>query len=530
MFRRIIPALIVLMLACPAALAGEGVNYEISSYVLYMTIQPDGAVRVREEIIYSNPSVYSGLTLNVDLDGADGIDDIEVWVDGEALDELPAGESYIGEALGYSVVRAAERAVIDIHASGDNDWRTFACAYTLGGLAKRYVDTAVLERALVPVERSAMLQNVAAIVTLPRSDGEVLAYVDGVVEDIPLLVQYDTVSIGPVDVAADEALSLQVVFPEDWLDEAAVLPQAVRDAIVRPREEAKAATERETNARRAEQYTAIAVYAALFGTALLLAMKRYGVRGRMKGGADESLLARYPAALSGYVAADEATPAMLAGTLAELRGAGALAVERDASGGIVLKRLGGADNLSRHQAVALDWIFERGDARSLSSLSAGNHYERAQAIEKGYAAYGSAVADDAYRAGLHWKNDTALILLSLLNILCGVVLGMVLLLVGRRMVVEAGCVALWMFFITKQLERVRRLTDEGERLQRAAASFGGMDERSRDELAARLPVTVALGGAARLDSEDGRLWQAVEEAIRSAHLQNASLRRRGKTA
>ena len=58
-------ALIALLIACPCAMAGEAVNYEISSYVLYMTIQPDGDVRVREEVIYNNPSAYTGLTLNV---------------------------------------------------------------------------------------------------------------------------------------------------------------------------------------------------------------------------------------------------------------------------------------------------------------------------------------------------------------------------------------------------------------------------------------------------------------------------------
>ncbi|MBO4883751.1 MAG: DUF2207 domain-containing protein [Clostridia bacterium] len=528
MHRRFIAALIALLLACPAALAGEAVNYEISSYALYMTVQPDGDVRVREQVIYSNPSVYDGLTLTVSLEGADGIADIEAWADGEALDELPADADRLGEARGFTVVRAAERAVIDILSPGDNDWRTFACAYTLRGLAKRYEDTALIERTLVPAGRDALFQNAAVIVTLPRSDGEVLTYVDGAPEDIPVLLNYDTVNIGPLDIAADESLSMQMLFPAEWLDEAAVTPGAVRESVVKPREAEKAAAERETNARRAEQYTAIAVYALLVGATLFLLARKYGMRGKPKGEPDEALLDKYPAALAGYAAAEESTPDMLAGTLAELEAEGALTARRDENG-VTLRPARRPEGLAAHQAAALDWVFaDGGEGKNLAALNAGNDYARAQAIEKGYLAYGEAVSQDMIRAGLKWNNETLLIVAGLVNVLFGVILGMVLLLVGKRMALEAGAVAVFMLVMTKQFERVRHLTDDGERLRQAALSFGGMAERSQEELAARLPVTAALGGAARCDSEQGRLWKDAADAIRDAHIHNASLRRARK--
>ncbi|MBR4441942.1 MAG: hypothetical protein IKS52_01565, partial [Clostridia bacterium] len=143
-------------------------------------------------------------------------------------------------------------------------------------------------------------------------------------------------------------------------------------------------------------------------------------------------------------------------------------------------------------------------------------------------AYGEAVSQDMIRAGLKWNNETLLIVAGLVNVLFGVILGMVLLLVGKRMALEAGAVAVFMLVMTKQFERVRHLTDAGERLRQAALSFGGMAERSQEELAARLPVTAALGGAARCDSEQGRLWKDAADAIRDAHIHNASLRRARK--
>ncbi len=524
MIRRFIMALVALLLACPASLAGEAANYEISSYVLYMTVQPDGDVRVREEIIYSNPSAYGGLTLNVGLEGTSGIAQVEVWADGQPLEALPAGER-AGETEGFAVTASPERAVIEIHAPGDNDWRTFACAYTLEDMAKRYEDTALLERMLIPEGREVLFQNATVIVELPRSDGEVLAYVDGAPEEIPLIVQYDMVSIGPLDVAAGESLSAQILFPAEWLAEAETTPRAMRDSIVKPREERLAENERETNARRAEQYAATAAYVVLFGAALALLVKKYGLKGRMKDMPDAALLGRYGAALTGYAVADETTPSMAAGTLAELAAAGVIAAERDDSGGLTLRLLARPEGLSAHQQAVLDWLFAGSGERDMASLQASD-YERAQAVEKGYAAYSKAVADDMRRDGLAWNNDMVLTIVGLLNILCGVILGMTLLLVGKRMLLEACFVALFMFFVTKQLDRVRHLTDEGERLQRAAREFGSMAERGQAELLEHLPVTVALGGAARVTSEEGRLWQDVTAAICQAHIHNASMRRR----
>ena len=102
MIRRFAPlALIALLLAAPLdAMAREAANYEISSYVLYMTVQEDGDVRLREEIIYNNPGAYAGLDLPVSLDGSDGLADVAVWRDGEALEELPAADARLGEGEG----------------------------------------------------------------------------------------------------------------------------------------------------------------------------------------------------------------------------------------------------------------------------------------------------------------------------------------------------------------------------------------------------------------------------------------------
>ena len=528
MIRRFAPlALIVLLLATqPCALAVEAANYEISSYVLHMAVQEDGDVRVREEIIYNNPGSYDGLDLPVSLEGTGGLSDVAVWRDGEALDELPSGDALPGEGEGFAVKEEDGRALIEIVSAGDSDSHAFACAYTLSGLARRYNDTALIDRTLIPTGREVMLQNAVVIVTLPRSDGDVLAYADGAAEEIPLLVQYDTVNIGPIDVAADEALSLQLLFPAEWLEGAEVIPTNMRASVVAPRQRAEENTARENNARRAEQYTATAIYAVVFIGALVILIRKYGIKGRIKGGPDESLLEKYPAALAVYAVRDKAGEAALTGTLAELAAKGAVSIREDENGTPLLRLEHSPDELAEHEKAALDIVFsgKEGEWVTPASLYSAGNYEQAQDLCRRFAAYNKAVAADAHRAGLTWQNDAILIVAALLNILCGVILGFVLLLVGKRMLLEACGVAVFMFAMVSQINRVRQLTDEGERLQKAAQALSDRTEAAQRHF----PLAAALGLIKETDSNEGAVFARLLSRLREVYYGAATLRRSRK--
>ncbi|MBR3505156.1 MAG: DUF2207 domain-containing protein [Clostridia bacterium] len=533
MFRRIAHlALIAALLAMPlTAFAGQAANYEISSYVIYMTVQEDGDVHVREEIIYNNPGAYSGLSLTVNLEGTNGLSDVAVWRDGEALDELPEADARLGEAQGFTVKEENGRALVKIVAPGDSDSHAFACAYNLAGLARRYEDTALLERALISADREVMLQNAAAIVKLPRSDGEMLAYVDGGPEEIPLLVKYDTVNIGPIDVAADEALSLQLLFPAEWLDKAETKPMRMRESVVAPRRQAEAAIERETNARRAEQYTATAVYASVFIAALLVLMKKYGVRkGHIPAELDEALLEKYPPAYTVYAARDKAGVNALTATLADLARRGIVCL-REGDGGVSLRLENRPQELKSHEKAALDIVFsgEAGEWIDISALYTPGNEAQARRLTDRFADYDKAVAADAHAAGLTWRNDAILIVTALLNILCGVILGFVLLLVGKRMLLEACCVAVFMFVMIGQLNRVRTLTDAGEALQRAAYAL----QRDPSAMARHIPLGRAVGewsahGAEKSGSEEAKLFDELHSRLNEIFYGAATLRRSRK--
>ena len=102
-------ALLLTAAACADVIPDDTVNYEISSYVMRMTLEKNGDVRVRDEIIYNNPGSYDGYAHRVNLDGAQGIGDIAVWTDGEALSQTSEGEE-----AGFEAAIADGEAVIEI--------------------------------------------------------------------------------------------------------------------------------------------------------------------------------------------------------------------------------------------------------------------------------------------------------------------------------------------------------------------------------------------------------------------------------
>ena len=152
-------AMLLMLLGGLSAQAEEAVDYEISNYAMYVDVRADGSARIREEIIYTCPHSYEGYAFFIDDSGEP--EDIEAWADGELLDE------------GARTLTADEKGwLITLSAPGDNDWRTFACAYTLKDYAVRHDDAGMIDRALISANHAVLYQNATLIVTLPEENGE----------------------------------------------------------------------------------------------------------------------------------------------------------------------------------------------------------------------------------------------------------------------------------------------------------------------------------------------------------------------
>ena len=523
MIRRLIAlaAALMCLVSVPRALgdtpaADDTVNYEISSYVIYLTVRPDGDVRVREEYIYNNPSAYEGFVHAVDLSGTDGVEDVEVWTDARALSTEASPE----EASYYQTALTDGELVINVLSPGDSDWRTFVFAYTLKGLARRSDETAMLKRVLVPAGRDALYQGATAIVTLPQSDGEILVWTEPALAEEQRIIRYDTISLGPVDLAADESLTFETLFPAQWLADAPLssdLP--AREALVAEHAAVEEVTEQQKSTFRAQQYISCAVYVALCLTALWLLKRRYGFRSSKKTSPEPHLARQVPVALAAFTRTGEADAAALSGTLRELEERGAVKlVHEDADSRLEI--LSEPEDLKAHQRAALAVLKSGEGVNRLSGISAGEDAEKARAFEGAYRAYRRAVADDARREGLVWHNEQQLIAVNAACIMLGFMLMGMLLLIGKILLVEAVVIFVFMMVMLRLFSRIRSLTDRGEAVARSAAA----------EAAAFTPETDSLALAVALNVSDDKIeelmaWRRVTDAIQKAHLHNATLRK-----
>lgn len=492
-----------------SAQAEEAMDYEISNYAMYVDVRADGSARIREEIIYTCPHTYEGYAFFVGDSGEP--EDIEAWADGELLDE------------GARTLTADEKGwLITLSAPGDNDWRTFACAYTVKEYAVRHDDTGMIDRVLISANHAVLYQNATVIVTLPEENGEILVYPRDYAGEVR--TQYNVVSFGPTDLAAGAGVSAQMLFPSEWLEEAASTGETVRAGIVSEKTRLQEEKTKSSNTIALIKRVLGAAYLLIFALLLVWEIKKYGVSAKKLPAPDWTLLDRYPAAMAGFVVGEAADSDVLVGTLAELAARGKVRIDEDESGALTLTHTG-KNALSASDKAALTYIFDGQETVNPASI-AQKSYDKARRKEDQLRAYGDALARESEKAQLKRRNESELIGVSTASLFCGLTLTIVLLMWGGMMIFEGAIVSVGMFVMMKQYNRVRHLTDTGEALKAAAIGLCGKTDEARAERDAHRAAAASLGALGNDAAPDARLLDKLAQILRGAHVGNASMRKK----
>ena len=500
--------LLTLLCSLPAG-AEEAVDYEISNYAMYIDVRADGSARVREEIIYTCPHTYEGYAFFIDDTGEP--ENIEAWADGALLDE--SARTLTPDEKGW---------LITLSAPGDNDWRTFACAYTLKDYAVRHDDTGMIDRALISAHHAVLYQNATVIVTLPAENGEILVYPHDYTGDVR--TQYNVISFGPTDLAAGAGVSAQLLFPAEWLEEAASTGESVRAGIVSEKTRIQEEKTKNTNTIQLIKRTLGAAYLLIFALLLAWEIKKYGVSAKKLPAPDWMLLDRYPAAMAGFVAGEAADSDVLVGTLADLAARGNVRIDGDESGALLLTRTG-KNALSASDKAALTYVFDGQEAVNPASI-AQKSYDRARRKEDQLRAYGDALTREVEKAQLKRRNESELIGISTASLFCGLTLTIVLLMWGGMMIFEGAVVSVGMFVMMKQYNCVRHLTDAGEALKAAAIGLCGKTDEARAQRSAHRAAAASLGALGDDAAPDAQALDKLAQILRGAHVGNAGMRKK----
>ena len=492
-----------------SAQAEEAMDYEISNYAMYVDVRADGSARIREEIIYTCPHTYEGYAFFVGDSGEP--EDIEAWADGELLDE------------GARTLTADEKGwLITLSAPGDNDWRTFACAYTVKDYAVRHDDTGMIDRTLISANHAVLYQNATVIVTLPEENGEILVYPRDYAGEVR--TQYNVVSFGPTDLAAGAGVSAQLLFPAQWLGEAASTGETVRAGIVSEKTRIQEEKTKSSNTIALIKRVLGAAYLLVFALLLAWEIKKYGVSAKKLPAPDWTLLDRYPAAMAGFVVGEAADSDVLVGSLADMAARGNVRIDEDESGALTLTRTG-KNALTASDKAALAYAFDGQETVNPASI-AQKSYDKARRKEDQLRAYGDALARESEKAQLKRRNESELIGISTASLFCGLTLTIVMLMWGGMMIFEGAIVSVGMFVMMKQYNRVRHLTDAGEALKAAAIGLCGKTDEARAERDAHRAAAASLGALGSDAAPDARLLDKLAQILRGAHVGNASMRKK----
>ena len=534
--RLLVIFLILALCACPA-LADAG--YSIENYSMSINVRSDGSAEVTETLLYDFDGEYNGVLSLFDPDGLDGIEDFSVTIDGVQM--TPVEEmTYIENT--YTVTERNNLLEIRVYSPGDGDQRTVSYEYTMKGLADCYADTGLIHRKFIGENSSVTLHNAVVTVNFPGK-GEIKAFVHGAMDNSHVHTYADSAAFGPKNVSAGSWVEMRLLFPGEWIADAPLIAESMYDRVLN--EEARIAEEERQHALRTEnaKYIFAAAYIAIFSAAWTLMAKKYGLKGRLHETADSSRIFNYPAAFLTAAVEDEADTDALTGTLMELVADGSIRMEPEGEGIRFTRVRTDMTGYYPHQQALMDWLFDGRDFFLLSDLNAGSDYERAQQFEAGYNRYVSQVSQDMLTASLRFKNDGLRITLNALAIILGAMGVGGVLLAGQPNILLGILLGGALFLLIALMSRVRRLTDEGERLLADAESFKSSSISTDSGLSEAVAYFAALGmteplikamefGGVSSSADEMPVWMftgwyyslhLLNGSVRDAHYHNASV-------
>lgn len=524
----LIISILLLLLSLPALADAE---YSITNYSMLAEVQPDGSAEITETLSYDFEGEYNGILSLFDTDGLDGIGNFSVTIDGVEMtlvDEM----TYIENTYTVSEV-GQDLYEVRVYSPGKNNRRLVTYEYTMEGLALRYADTGMIRRKFIGENSSVTLHNATVVLVFPGNE-PVEAFVHGAMDASHITRDEGFITIGPESVRPGRSVEVRLLFPAEWLPDAPVIDEPMYKQAVN--EEARIAAEEEARAVRTEnaKYILAAAYILIFFAAWSLMAKKYGLKGRLHETPDPNRILNYPAAFLTAALEEEADTDALTGTLMELVADGSILMEPEGEGLIFKRVIGDTSGLYPHQAALIDWLFDGRDTFLLSDLNAGQDYERAQQFETGYNRYVSAVSKDMLAAGLRFSNDAQRITLNALIILLGAMGTGGVLLAGKPNIILGVLLGGSLFALLSLTSRVRRLTDEGERLLADIEAFkeagvtGASVINGTVSCYAALGMTEPLIGAMETFSSDAAsddmpVWMYTGWYY-SLHLLNTSMR------
>ncbi len=496
MFKRIqllITAVLLFLVFQPAALAAS--DYSITNYSMYMDVQTDGSAYITETLMYDFDGDYINISYQVKAPEGSRLLDMNVYIDGAAITQSDT-PNYVENS--YSLTENEGITQVQIYSPGNDDTRLVTYEYHITSLAERYADTGMLLYEFIPENHKVRLQN--AILTVHfqgTSSGKlenILAFAHGGMDVEHIQIHDNVIEFGPVTLFPDDFATIRLLFPAEYVNSAPLIKEQIRQTVLEEEQRLDAeASHRAFVLRIAKQIYFIA-YTLIFFIVWLSFVRRYRMKGSLRETPQPERILKFPAAFVTAVAEEEPDCNAVAGTLLELIQLGHIRLNAGADKKELYFTLleQSRENLYPHQKKLLEWLFDGRDSFMLSDLNAVS-FEQAQAFERGLATYCEQVVLDMHSHQLKYHNDSACILVSTLIIILGILgCGGILLANQSDVLLGSGMICI-MFCLIHLMNRIRHLTDKGERLRLDARALIAREVPSGDDMLPFLPYYTALG-------------------------------------
>lgn len=466
----------------PLAVYADNKEYNVSEYIINVSINPDGSSDIEETITYRFDGEFNGIFRNVDFSSTGGIVNPKVFVrKADRLVELQLNSTADIDAKGsngtFNWVNEGELARFKIFEKSRNEDKSFVFTYTFRDVVAKYNDIAEFNRRIVDSNWDVTLSNISVNITLPggaaREDIKVFGHG-------PLLGEskiFDERHVGFTvpSIKPGEMLESLVLFPtklvpdstnvvnRDALPEIMANEKTLAEEANKQREEAKKQLVREARMKDIGNVIVLVSAIAWFGI-LITIYRKYDkeLKHRFEGKYYRELPGNYtPAEMSALLSMGNIATRDITATLMDLvrKKQLILTTEKSLKRGLfkstevneyIVSRNPNAPGilLKEHEAFLIEWFLETlGDGSSISLDSISDYAKtesKARRFKKDYDKWCDLAKKEAEKNGFFDKTSKKGIAIGIVFSLFYLLLGLLTLLIFKA---PAGLVLMIQFII-----------------------------------------------------------------------------------
>lgn len=217
----IILSIMFLSLICFPKYANAEEDIHITEWIIDANLQENGDLVVSEDISFKFNDKYNGVYRDIDLKNISDMSDIEVaLVNGNDISYFSqVSEAKNGDKGVYTLIEKSNKTTVKIYSPSKDEIKTFRVSYVLKDMAVKYNDAGLINYKFIGKDNKTSIGNLIINIGLPQKDNNnfVKLYVYAPKNSRIDIIDNQIYRLNAEDIDSDTSIEHKIVFPKDYI-------------------------------------------------------------------------------------------------------------------------------------------------------------------------------------------------------------------------------------------------------------------------------------------------------------------------